>query len=131
SLIDYFSSMQTGHELSRNEVSKHLALYSFDFEGVTGQEDLQKFRVTSPGEITEKAGLVQSRIKLSPVFADPGLENRQQLASEFNESIATQAYHRSKTAIEMEMYRQKGVNFKTDTKSFYQMSFNIYSNGDV
>lgn len=131
SLAEYFSSIQAGQELSRDEVSKHLALYSFDFAGVTGQHDLEKFTVTSPGQITQKAGLVQSRIKLSPVFANPGLENRSQLASEFHESIATQAYNRSKIAIEMEMFRQKGVNFKTDVRSIYQMSFNIASNGDV
>ena len=131
SLAGYFASIKEGQELSREQVSKHLALYSFDFEGVTGQHDLQKFRVTSPGEITEKAGLVQSRIKLSPVFEDPSLKNRRKLALEFNKSIATQAYNRSKSAIEMQIIRQNGLDFTGSVQNLYQMSFNIDSNNEV
>lgn len=131
SLMEYFSSFTEGQELTRSEVAKHLSLYSFDFEGVTGEQDLQKFRVTSPGQITKKAGIVQSRIKLSPVFENPTLRGRKKLASKFSHSISQETYSRSKAAIEMQIIRQNGLNFKSDTHSLYQMMFKVDAKGNT
>ena len=115
-LIDYFNSLEKGTILSNADVTKHMSLFNINFDGVTGEEDLQSFKVTKKGEIVNKVGIMGSPVELKPVFAQKMSKASRSIAHwEYNEALEQQTMNRVKNKMMIGAIRANGGSSIAET----------------
>lgn len=108
-LIEYFNSLQKGTILSNDDVTKHQSLFSINFDGVTGEQDLQSFKVVKQGELLNNVGIMGSPIQLQPVFPEKMTEATRNMEHwDFMEPLEQTTFNRVKTKMMVQSIQTNG-----------------------